>query len=158
MELLAGSFDLSDAVLIAVMGWMIRWSYRDRRELREEIRAGFAEARAERQRGFAEAKAEREQIRDEARAERQRGFAEAKAEREQIRDEAKAEREQIREEARAEREQIRAEARAERGQIRAEAAETNKRLVWIGEQVAWMRGRHDYALEEPVAQQAAPRG
>ena len=125
MELLAGSFDLSDAVLIAVMGWMIRWSYRDRRELREEIRAGFAEARAERQRGFAEAKAEREQIREEARAER---------------------------------EQIRAEARAERGQIRAEAAETNKRLVWIGEQVAWMRGRHDYALEEPVAQQAAPRG
>lgn len=125
MELLAGSFDLSDAVLIAVMGWMIRWSYRDRRELREEIRAGFAEAKAERQRGFAEAKAEREQIREEARAER---------------------------------EQIRAEARAEREQIRAEAAETNKRLVWIGEQVAWMRGRHDYALEEPVVQQAAPRG
>ncbi len=125
MELLAGSFNLSDAVLIAVMGWMIRWSYRDRRELWEEIRAGFAEARAERQRGFAEAKAEREQIREEARAER---------------------------------EQIRAEARAERGQIRAEAAETNKRLVWIGEQVAWMRGRHDYALEEPVVQQAAPRG
>ena len=114
MELLAGSFDLSDAVLIAVMGWMIRWSYRDRRELREEIRAGFAEA-----------KAEREQIRDEARAERQRGFAEARAEREQI---------------------------------RAEAAETNKRLVWIGEQVAWMRGRHDYSLEESVAQRAAPRG
>ena len=129
MELLAGSFDLSDAVLIAVMGWMIRWSYRDRKELREEIRAGFAEAKAERERGF-----------DEARAERQRGFAEAKAEREQIRAEARAERQRGFEEARAEREQI-----------RAEAAETNKRLVWIGEQVAWIRGRHDYSLEEPGA-------
>ena len=118
MELLAGSFDLSDAVLIAVMGWMIRWSYRDRRELREEIRAGFAEAKAERERGF-----------DEARAERQRGFAEARAERQRGFDEARAEREQI----------------------RAEAAETNKRLVWIGEQVAWIRGRHDYSLEEPGA-------
>ena len=125
MELLAGSFDLSDAVLIAVMGWMIRWSYRDRRELREEIRAGFAEAKAERERGF-----------DEARAERQRGFAEARAERQRGFDEARAEREQI----------------------RAEAAETNKRLVWIGEQVAWIRVRHDYSLEEPVAQRAAPRG
>ena len=118
MELLAGSFDLSDAVLIAVMGWMIRWSYRDRKELREEIRAGFAEAKAERERGF-----------DEARAERQRGFAEARAERQRGFDEARAEREQI----------------------RAEAAETNKRLVWIGEQVAWIRGRHDYSLEEPGA-------
>ena len=147
MELLAGSFDLSDAVLIAVMGWMIRWSYRDRRELREEIRAGFAEAKAERERGF-----------DEARAERQRGFAEAKAEREQIRDEARAERQRGFAEARAERERGFDEARAEREQIRAEAAETNKRLVWIGEQVAWIRGRHDYSLEEPVAQRAAPRG
>ena len=115
MELLAGSFDLSDAVLIAVMGWMIRWSYRDRKELRAEIRAGFAEA-----------KAERRQIREEAAEERRRGFAEAKAEREQIRE---------------------------------EAAETNRRLVWIGEQVAWLRGRHDYSLEEPVVQQgAASRG
>ena len=113
MELL-GSFDLSDAVLIAVMGWMIRWSYRDRKELREEIRAGFAEA-----------KAERRQIREEAAEERRRGFAEAKAEREQIREEAAEERRQIREEA-------------------AEAnKETNRRLGWIGEQVAWMRGRHD---------------
>ena len=126
MELLAGSFDLSDAVLIAVMGWMIRWSYRDRKELREEIRAGFAEARAERERGF-----------DKAAEERRRGFAEAKAEREQIREEAAAERRQIRE----------------------EAAETNRRLGWIGEQVAWLRGRHDYSLEEPVVQQgAASRG
>ena len=122
MELLAGSFDLSDAVLIAVMGWMIRWSYRDRKELREEIRAGFAEA-----------KAERRQIREEAAEERRRGFAEA----------------------RAERERGFAEAKAERRQIREEAAETNRRLGWIGEQVAWLRGRHDYVLEEPVAQQGA---
>ena len=114
MEFLVSNFNLSDAVLIAAMGWLINGSRRDRREhredirdLRQEIRQDIRDLREEMQAGFAAAKAAR-----------QRGFDKAERERQQIREEAK---------------------------------ETNKRLVWIGEQVAWLRGRHDYPLEDPAA-------
>lgn len=110
MEFLVNNFNLSDAVLIAAMGWLISGSRRDRKEFREDIRdlrQDMRDLREEMQAGFAAAKAAR-----------QRGFDKAERERQQIREEAK---------------------------------ETNKRLVWIGEQVAWLRGRHDYPLEDPAA-------
>ena len=108
MEFLVNNFSfLSDAVLIAAMGWLINLSRRDRKEHRQDIRDLRQDLRQEMRDGFAAAKADR-----------QRGFDKAERERRQIREEAR---------------------------------ETNKRLTWIGEQVAWIRGRHDYPLEDPAA-------